>query len=102
MYYSCPSLSHAVSDFGPLSFDKFSWTHKRNNTVFKQGLSRLPIKINDQPILVGGFLQSIDDIITQAGVQPGNPRQFERGIGFLLKPAKYSKIWSRHFAESAT
>ena len=30
-----------------------------------------------------------------------SPRQVERGTGSLLKPAKYSKIWSRHLAESA-
>ena len=30
------------------------------------------------------------------------PRQAERDTGLLLNRAKYSRIWSRHFAESLT
>jgi hypothetical protein len=60
---------------------------------------RCPVlpEINIQPPPLSEFAAKKQD-----GNLAGGPGQLEGGIGRLLKPAKYCKIWSRHFAESAT
>ena len=63
----------------------------------------------DIPTLTAKALEDVEivrqwkpGIVVDEKAKRRSADQLERGIGRLLKRPKYSKIWSRHFAASAT